>query len=92
MHCPYVKTNVRKEILLFANQMEEVMRTHDKTKGDSWKTVDIEYLWRKLDEEYREAAKRVFAKELLDLAIVCMMLFWRLHVEVNWNLGEKEGA
>lgn len=73
---------MRKEIKEFAEEMERVMKKHDKKKGDSWKEEGIDcddYLWEKLDEEYIECVHESadIKKELIDLANVSMMLWWR---------------
>lgn len=33
----------------FADAMEKKMQEHDPEKKDSWKTCDMEYLWKELD-------------------------------------------
>lgn len=90
MNCPYYKSgeNIRPEILFFAKQMEKVMKRHDAVKGDSWKCMSDKELLDKLEEEYHEAEGGIFAKEYLDVGLVCMMLFWNGCKRSNWNLPE----
>jgi arsenate reductase-like glutaredoxin family protein len=45
---------MRKELKVFAEDMEEMLKNHDRNKGDSWKTCNIRYLEEKIDEEYDE--------------------------------------
>jgi len=75
--------SIRPDILSFAKKMELVMKRHDFVKGDSWKDIDEEYLWRKLKEEFDEAMASRFSEELIDLANVCMMLYYRRFVIEN---------
>lgn len=68
---------MRNEIELFAQAMETTMSRHDKTKGDSWKWCEIEFLKDKLLEEFNELQKTGDKHELVDIANICMMLFIR---------------
>lgn len=74
---------VRREIMRFAEEMESIMRLHDKKKGDSYKTCEINFLRRKLAEEFSEWAYPCIEDgdtekyEVVDIANICMMLFWR---------------
>ena len=71
----------RKEIKEFAEAMESIMKRHDGTKGDSWKTVSIKHLEECLErefEEWKSDKKTVIGKrEVIDVANICMMLFHR---------------
>lgn len=71
--------NNEKAVETFAGYMLMYMDKHQKMKGDSWKTCDIEFLEDKLSEEMTEY---VFSKcedkaELIDIANVAMMLWLR---------------
>jgi len=79
---------MREEIRIFAEQMEKVISEHDKEKGDSWKTMDINNLMEKLIEEAEEVEEEIrwdYSKrlkdELVDLANFCMMVWKRIEVE-----------
>ena len=78
-------SDIRAEIMLFAEEMERVMRKHDAEKGDSWKNIPTEYLLLKLQEEYGEASvdTQKNPMELVDLANVAMMLFYRYKFKVK---------
>ena len=73
--------NMREEIKEFAEEMEKVMQKHDRYKKDSWKTCNLEYLEKKLVEEYKEWKDGnvlcPLKNEVVDIANVCMMLFHR---------------
>ncbi len=71
--------NIRKEVKEFAEAMEIILRKHDNKKGDSWKRLDMEYLFSILGEEYEEAkySGKDNHLEFVDLANVCMMLYHR---------------
>jgi len=68
---------MRPEIELFAQAMENTMKKHDKKKGDSWKTEDVDWLRAKLVEEFEEYFDTFDKKELVDIANMCMMLYNR---------------
>ena len=76
-----VKKKMREEIKEFAEEMERVMKEHDRYKKDSWKTCNLGYLEKKLVEEYKEwkdGTVLLPAKvEVIDVANICMMLFHR---------------
>ena len=73
----------------FAREMDKVYSLHKPKKGDSWKDCDIKYLQDKLIAEHREWIAAVSsehigtgdteqtARELVDIANMCMMLFHR---------------
>lgn len=92
MECPFYKLgeNIRPEILFFAEQMEKVMKSHDADKGDSWKCMTNKQLLTLLKNEYTEAKVGIFTKEYIDVANICMMLFWNGCKQSNWNLPETE--
>jgi len=79
---------MRKSIKEFAEQMEKVMQMHDRYKKDSWKTCKVEYLEKKLVEEYKEWQDITMGcnakDEVIDIANICMMLYHR------YNSGLKE--
>jgi len=77
---------IRPNILSFAKKMELVMKRHDLVKGDSWKDLDEEYLWDKLQEEFDEVVASRFSKELIDLANICMVLYHRRFIIENPEL------
>lgn len=65
-------------IFTFAQAMTKVYRSHKKEKGDSWKTLPITHLEKKLKEEYLESwACPENPDELLDLSLIAMMLYLR---------------
>ena len=47
-------SEIRKEILQFALQMEGRMKANDKEKGDSWKTRDLDGLGMKFYKAFRD--------------------------------------
>ncbi len=80
-------SRVRPELEIFAEKMEAEMRKNDKEKGESWKTCELLFLAKKLDEERGEVDicfvsdeenvdKTV--EELVHEAILCMMLAYRI--------------
>jgi hypothetical protein len=74
----------------FAKEMDKVYSFHKPKKGESWKDCTIKFLQDKLVEEHLEWLKAssgeltglndkdLSAKELVDIANVCMMLYHRL--------------
>ena len=72
---------MREEIKEFAEAMEQVMQKHDRYKKDSWKDCKLDYLEKKLVEEYKEWKEGTTlcpAKaEVIDISNICMMLFHR---------------
>jgi len=79
---------MRKEILSFARRMEIKMAMHDDDRGDEWKELVVNYLVRRLANEYHEflsclaTPKPDFDRvreELVDVANFCMMLHNRLN-------------
>jgi len=81
--------DVRPELIEFVIELEEMMRKHDDTKGDTYKIVEIPYLWWKKEEEFLEvydawhkpADKRdneQVLKELIDDSLMNALLIWRL--------------
>ena len=74
---------LRKEVLEFAEEMERIMSLHDPIKGNSWRADPSsncdDFLWEKLGEEYEESVNENadVEKELIDLANIAMMLWWR---------------
>lgn len=78
---------VRKGIKKFADAMETKMQENDSEKGDSWKTCDIWFLFKKLGEETGEVAELIkdwevktekLRGELADMSNISMMLWNRL--------------
>lgn len=76
---------IRPEIAEFAQDMELVMRKHDKLKMDTWKTMHVDYLKLKLQEEYAEAtiSENKEHLEYVDMANVAMMLYHRYKHRIN---------
>jgi hypothetical protein len=74
---------IRPEILEFAQEMECIMRKHDERKGDSWKSLHIDYLRLQLTDEYRETSEHKDFMEYVDVANFCMMLYHRLKHKIN---------
>lgn len=72
---------IRKEILEFAEVMEDVMRINDDKKGDSWKDCEISFLESKLIVDFAEWLQtrnyNLSKNEVIDIANYCMMLFHR---------------
>lgn len=85
-------SDIRAEIMLFAEEMERVMRKHDAEKEDSWKYVSVDYLLLKLQEEYGEVSvdTQKNPMELVDLANVAMMLFHRYKFKIKLDLRNDE--
>lgn len=76
---------LRKDVRIFAEEMEYELRRHDPKKGDSWKDMspfelifllDKEYL--ELDREWIAGDKKRMREELIDLANIAMMVWHRL--------------
>ena len=65
----------------FVMQMEVILNKHEKEKGNSWTTCDIQFLENKLKEELLEYQKEdkplAKAEELVDVANMYMMLYNR---------------
>jgi len=56
--------------------MEDVMRKHDKDKGDSWKDMPHEELQKLLLKEVEESQdENAMTKEWIDIANICMMIY-----------------
>ena len=72
---------MRNEILEFAIKMDNIMNIHENKKGDSWKFCDLKFLEDKLDKEYNEWIESKNENELIDIANICMMLFFRKNKE-----------
>lgn len=68
---------VRPELAAFVQEMERVLRFHDTVKRDSWKSMGYADLRVLLDGEVSEYVNSRKAEELIDVANLCMMLFWR---------------
>ena len=68
-------------IVKFCTAMELKLREHDAEKGYSFKEYSIEWLESKLKEEFNEVIHAPFIEldksELVDLANICMMLWYR---------------
>ena len=69
--------DMKNEQALFVMAMKSTLSKHEKTKGDSWKTCDIEFLENKLIEEFEEYQESKDKHELIDIANICMFLFNR---------------
>ena len=80
---------MRKEIQEFAEEMERIMAKHDAKKGDSWKSPDTftqRFLIEKFYEETKEAMQnRADKSEYVDVANICMMLWYRQKEGVVWK-------
>ena len=78
---PYI---LRPEVLTFALLMERKLRKHDKDRGDSYKTTDVDYLLMRLREEVKELhnaieddpwdGKGVSLGESVDVGNISMMI------------------
>jgi hypothetical protein len=83
---------IRPEIYGFAQSMELKMKINDEKKGDSYKTCDLEYLEKKLDEEIEEYKKEkkhgVKAREAVDIANLAMILNYR-HNKIYFEEGAE---
>jgi len=77
----------------FIVEMKLKLDMNQTKKGDSWVTCDIGFLQDKLREgmqEYYDAeGSMIGARELVDIANVCMMLFHRYREEWAKRAGEK---
>ena len=71
--------NNEKAVETFGGYMLMYMDKHQKNKGDSWKTCDIEFLEDKLQEEMAEYTRSNCEDkaELIDIANIAMMLWLR---------------
>lgn len=75
---------MRPEITVFAKLMDDVMSEKNLSYGDMWKKESPDVLENWLREELDEfgsffgGKKR---KQLVDMAIICMMLYYRMKVE-----------
>jgi len=75
---------LRPEVLTFALLMERNLRKHDKDRGDSYKTTDVDYLLMRLREEVKELhnaieddpwdGKGVSLGESVDVGNISMMI------------------
>ena len=78
---------MRDEILKFAIEMDKIMNKHQHKKGNSWKTLDIDFLKTRLVQEFNEYCKDTNdRKELIDIANMCMMLYDRI---IPWKFSES---
>lgn len=75
---------MNKDVEIFASFMDSVLNRNQKEKGDSWKTISIDDLDMKLQEEISEYNQSKDKSELVDIANVCMMLFLR-KAEMIWG-------
>ena len=85
---------VRRGIREFARAMEGTLRLNElRGKGDSWKTLPLHVLMKKLDEEYNEYASSMGndKNELLDIAVVAMFLWHRARRTEAWR-GSSEAS
>lgn len=85
----------------FVEQMKLKLNINQEKKGDSWVTCDIKFMEDKLMEEineyYAEKGDMKRAKELVDIANICMMLYHR-HMKAwakqaakkMWPMGRKD--
>lgn len=74
---------MRKEILEFAEKMEEKMQKHDAEKGDSWKVLHPSFLEVELDRVIREYRNTEKPDKLISIANFCMMLYRREEARLN---------
>ena len=76
----------------FIAEMKLKLDMNQTKKGDSWVTCDIEFLQGKLREEIHEyydaEGSMIGARELVDIANVCMMLFIRYREEWAKRAGK----
>ena len=76
------KITARKEIVLFALEMEKAMADHDPEKGDSWKDCDVEELRKSFQKKMEDVEDywhlTVPQQMLVDLANLCMRLYNRM--------------
>lgn len=82
--------DIRPEILEFASKMEEKMRQFDRSRGNSWKYCDDDYILFRLNEEISEykksATREKRAQEAVDIGNFAMMAWW-----VSYNSQGKIG-
>lgn len=75
-----MKTDIvtRQEIQRFAEAMQVTMDKHQKEKGDSWKGMAFFELKELLQKEIKELPNDIGdIIEYVDVAILCMMLWYR---------------
>ena len=76
------KITARKEIVLFALEMEKAMADHDLEKGDSWKDCDVEELRKSFQKKMEDVEDywhlTVPQQMLVDLANLCMRFYNRM--------------
>ena len=73
--------NTENGLETFVMDMKVTLYRHQKEKGDSWADCDLQFLLDKFEEEIKEFKDEVKpskkAKELVDVANICMMLYHR---------------
>lgn len=75
---------MRPEITIFAKLMDDIMSEKDRAYGEMWKNEAPEVLENWLREELDEfgsffgGKKR---KQLVDMALICMMLYYRMGIK-----------
>ena len=89
---------IRPDVVSFAGDMESVLKIHDATKGDSWKTCSFKFLVDKLLEEAKEVREAYaaqlwsgVAKEAIDTANLAMMVHTRA-VDIPLRKRSKRGS
>lgn len=87
---------VRDEIEAFARLMEKEMAKNDEKKGDSWKSVPVGDLSRRLIYNWEKLLETPFPSEyerkaLLDLANMCMMMYHRSAGETAFRRAKDAG-
>ena len=77
---PEPPEKVRDSVRKFAIEMERVLKANDYKRG--WRGETLEYLERRLKEEFHEHIFSTDKDELVDIANFCMMIFEKLQGEL----------
>ena len=68
----------RKEVMRFAQAMEDKLSSHDGERGDSWRGMEKAWLLGRMFEEVGEYLKDEDSWELIDAANF-LMFVWSIH-------------
>jgi len=85
---------LRPEVRWFAGLMEQTLRTHDETMGDSWRDCTMKWIRLRLGDEYRElqrASDADFGAEAADLANFAMFGAWLASRVPQRPGGDQQG-
>lgn len=66
----------------FSLRMKEVLLSPKNIKkGNSWEHCDYDYLLKRLDEEIEEWKQKPTKSELIDIANLCLFLYYRVETK-----------